>query len=162
VAKNANKKEDKVMITRISTLVAIVVSGGILLSAGSPALAKGAGLKSNVSISREAKLIRVIRVNLVKQKLKRVVEKPVALNPTGRLVEKPVALNPTGRLVEKPVALNPTGRLVEKPVGLIEKGRVNGNATRAERIGDPLVAKAKRTADPAEVVTGGQPARRAE
>jgi hypothetical protein len=149
VAKNANKKEDKVMITRISTLVAIVVSGGILLSAGSPALAKGAGLKSSVSISREAKLIRVIRVNLVKQKLKRVAEKPVALNPTGRLVEKPVALNPTGRLVEK-------------PIGLFEKGRINGNATRAERISDPIVAKAKRTADPAEVVTGGQPARRAE
>jgi hypothetical protein len=101
-------------------------------------LAKGAGLKSSVSISREAKLIRVIRVDLVKQKLKRVA------------VEK------------RPEAIVEKGRLVENPIGLFEKGRVNGNPTRAERIGDPIVAKAKRTADPAEAVTGGQPARRAE
>lgn len=108
------------MITRISTLVAIVVSGGILFSVGSPAVAKSAGVnKGSISISREAKLIRVIRVKLAKVKLKR----------------------------------------VEKPVAIIEAGRLNGNATRAERVADPIVAKAKRAADPVEATTD-QPARR--
>jgi hypothetical protein len=59
------------MITRISTLVAIVVSGGILLSVGSPAVAKGAGLNNGISIKREARLIRVIRVKLAKKHLKK-------------------------------------------------------------------------------------------
>ena len=112
------------MNTRIATLVAIFISGGILLSVGSPAMAKSAGLsKGSTGISREAKLVRLIRVKLAKQKLKRVVEKPVAL---------------------------------------VEKGRVTGNATRAERISDPLVAKAKRVADPVEARIGGKPARRAD
>ena len=56
------------MITRISTLVAIVVSGGILFSVGSPALAKGAGVNNgSISIKREAKLVRVIRVKLARR-----------------------------------------------------------------------------------------------
>ena len=70
------------MITRISTLVAIVVSGGILFSVGSPALAKGAGVNNgSISIKREAKLVRVIRVKLARRIA---VEKPVAIIEAGR------------------------------------------------------------------------------
>ena len=71
------------MITRITTLVAaVVVTGGLLSSVATPAEAKGTSLKSGISISREAKLIRVIRVKL-NLKAKRVAEKK-ALVEVGR------------------------------------------------------------------------------
>lgn len=108
------------MTTRISTLVAIVVSGGILFSVGSPAVAKGAGFNNgSISIKREAKLIRVIRFKLAKLKVKR----------------------------------------VEKLEAIVVTGRGNGNATRAQSVADPIVAKTKRVADPVEATTG-QPLRR--
>lgn len=72
------------MITRITTLVAaVVVTGGILSSVASPAEAKGASLKSGIGISREAKLIRVIRVKLATLKAKRAPLKAVVVE-TGR------------------------------------------------------------------------------
>jgi hypothetical protein len=109
------------MITRISTLVAIVVSGGILFSVGSPAVAKSAGVnKGSISISREAKFIRVIRVKLGKRlKAKRAVEKV--------LVEA------------RPGNGNETlARRVADPV--VEAGRGNGSETRAKRVADPVEA----------------------
>jgi hypothetical protein len=90
------------MITRITTLVAaVVVSGGILSSVTGPAEAKAASLKSGISISREAKLIRVIRVKLAGLKAKRVATEKVLVearpgNGTGRVtrsVEKVEAGN---------------------------------------------------------------------
>ncbi len=54
----------------------------LLSSVATPAEAKGTSLKSGISISREAKLIRVIRVKL-NLKAKRVAEKK-ALVETGR------------------------------------------------------------------------------
>jgi hypothetical protein len=78
------QKEDKVMIARISTLVAIVVSGGILLSVGSPAMAKSAGSNNgSISIKREAKLIRVIRVKLARVKVKRVADEKFLVGAGG-------------------------------------------------------------------------------
>ena len=110
------------MNTRISTLVvAIVVSGGILFSVGSPAVAKTAGFnKSSISITREAKLIRVIRVKLAKVKVKR--EKAEAVLEAGR--------GNGNETRAKRLA-------VEKR--LIEAGR--GNETRA-RVADPVKALA--------------------
>ena len=71
------------MITRITTLVAaVVVTGGLLSSVATPAEATGTSLKNGISISREAKLIRVIRVKL-NLKAKRVAEKK-ALVEVGR------------------------------------------------------------------------------
>lgn len=71
-------------MTRISTLVAIVVSGGILLSVGSPAVAKSAGLSNgSISIKREAKLIRAIRVKLARVKVKRVADEKILVGAGG-------------------------------------------------------------------------------
>ena len=111
------------MNTRISTLVvAIVVSGGILFSVGSPAVAKTAGFnKSSISITREAKLIRVIRVKLAKVKVKRV-EKVEAIFESGR-----------GNGNE------PRAKRLAVEKRLIEAGR--GNETRA-RVADPVKALA--------------------
>jgi hypothetical protein len=72
------------MITRITSLVAaVVVTGGILSSVASPAEAKGTSLKSGIGISREARLIRVIRVKLATLKAKRAPVKAIAVE-TGR------------------------------------------------------------------------------
>jgi hypothetical protein len=125
VAKKRNKREDKVMITRISTLVAIVVSGGILLSVGSPALAKNAGVNNgSISIKREAKLIRVIRVKLAKKHLKK--------EAVGIIEARPGNGNET------------RAKRLADPV--VEAGRGNGNETRAKRLADPVEASTDQTA----------------
>jgi hypothetical protein len=111
------QREDKVMITRISTLVAIVVSGGILLSVGSPAVAKSAGFNNgSISIKREAKLIRVIRVKLAKKHFKK--------EAVGLFEARPGNGNETR-----------AKRLADPVVGV---GR--GNETTAKRVADPIEA----------------------
>lgn len=107
------------MITRISTLVAIVVSGGILLSVGSPAVAKSAGFNNgSISIKREAKLIRVIRVKLAKKHFKK--------EAVGLFEARPGNGNETR-----------AKRLADPVVGV---GRGNGNETTAKRVADPVEA----------------------
>jgi hypothetical protein len=112
------QREDKVMIARISTtLVAIVVSGGILLSVGSPAVAKNAGFNNgSISIKREAKLIRVIRVKLAKKHFKK--------EAVGIFEARPGNGNETR-----------VKRLADPVVGV---GR--GNETTAKRAADPVEA----------------------
>jgi len=83
------------MITRISAIVAaIAVSGGILLSVGSPAEAKGAGLSNGLSIKREARLIRIIRVKLAKRRVDKVLAEAAPASGIGRAVRsaEPVEL----------------------------------------------------------------------